>query len=240
MRTSTSRAVLAAFTLSAVGVLPGFFSSQARGQVVNVLGDLGAGSFSGVSVTVPGATSTLPVSMTGTNGTLTADVIVANNATGNVFDLTITNLTYTCTVPNSSGFGDVAMIVNHTYQVGAGPGPYQGSHALSGNMSAGPLSVVLLDSIQDVGGANVALATMIATTPVFALGPVSSSLPVPSSNLYSIQATLRLRTDGTGFINLPTSAHVQFAPVGIPEPTTMLLAGLPMALTSRSLRRRKR
>lgn len=167
-------------------------------------------------------------------GTLTADVIVANNATGSVFDLTITNLIYTCLIPNSFGGGDVTMIVGHTYQLGVGPGPYVGSHGLSGTMTSGPGQAVQLDSIQNAGVAPFALPTLLATTTVFSLGPVSSALPLPTANLYQIQATLRLHTDGTGLINLPSSAHVRFSPV--PEPTTLAVASGAMSVL---LRRRR-
>ena len=196
-------------------------SSSASAQLVNVLGDLGTTSATGVAVSLPGTTNTQAFSLSALNGSITGDVIVANNATGSVFDLTITNLTYTCTIASGSGFGDVSVLVSHTYQLGAGPGPYTGSHAFSGinTNTSGAGRNVQLDSIQDVGFTNTPLPTLASNLTSFTVAPVFSFLPAPSSNLYSIQATLRLRTGGTGVVFLPASAHVQFS--AIPEPTTL-------------------
>ncbi len=194
------------------------FSSTASAQAINVIGDL-FGTATGTPLSVAGTIFTQPISITALNGTLVGDVIVSNNASGNMFDLTITNLTYNCLIPNASGAGDVVMIVSHTYQVGVGPGPYIGSQSLSGTNTSGPLRAVQLDSVQDFGGANLSLPSLLSTAASFSLGPVTSALPAPSSNLYSIQATLRLHTDGTGVINLPSSAHVSFSVV--PEPTAL-------------------
>lgn len=211
--------------LAAVGALAG--APIAGAQSINLSGDLGATSWTGVGFSPINSTNTTPFAWAAGNGTITGDVIVANDPTGTVFDLTITNLNYTCTATNTAGFGDVILVVQHVY-VTSGAGFYTGSHTLNGSWTSGPGSVVQLDSVQDFGGSNVSLATLTAMTSPFSVGP--SSALVPSSNsagVYQIQAVLRLRTDGLGTILLPTSAHVRAALIPAPGTAGVLaLVGL--------------
>lgn len=199
-------------------------AAPSQAQQISIIGDLGTGGATGVPLSLINSTFTQPFSLSAPAGNITGDVIVTNDPTGTIFDLTITNLVYNCIFPNSSGFGDVSIIVQHIYQT-PGPGSFTGSQSLSGNWTSGPLSVVQLDSLQDFGGSNVSLPSLIATVSPFNLGPVSASVTSSNSaNVYGIQAILRLQADGAGTINLPSSAHIHVAPV--PSPGAAGLFGL--------------
>ncbi len=205
---------------------------RGQAQVINLYGDLGTNAWTGIGVSPPSSTFTQPFSQSAANGTITGDVIVANDPTGTIFDLTITNLTYNCTTANAAGNGDVIVQVLHSYIMG-GPGPFTGSQSLAGNWTSGPNSLVQLDSIQDFGGSNINLPTLLATTSPFSLGPVSS-LVFSASGSYQILATLRLETDGTGAINLPSSAHIHVDLA--PSPGTCGLLGLAGLVAARRRR----
>ena len=184
-------------------------ASRGHAQVINLYGDLGTNTWLGAPFSPVNSTVTTPFTWSAANGNITGDVIVANDPTGTIFDLTITNLTYNCTTANAAGHGDVIIQVQHTY-VTSGSGSYTGSQSLAGSWTSGPASIVQLDSIQDYTGANFNLPSLIATTSPFNLGPVGGSV-LSSAPTYQILATLRLETDGTGAINLPSSAHVHVA-----------------------------
>jgi hypothetical protein len=211
--------------VSALGLCLGF-TSLLHGQAATLSGDLGGGTFVGTPISLPGSTFTLPFSQTAPAGTIVGDIIVTNDPTGTIFDMTITNLVYTCTAVNTAGFGDVMLVINHVYAT-AGVGPYTGSHALAGSWTSGPNSVVQLDSLHDVGLTNTPiLPGLLATTSPFALGPFSVNVPATASaNTYAIQATLRLRTDGLGAITLPSSAHINATLVPEPAGLSALLLG---------------
>lgn len=181
-------------------------ASRGHAQVINLYGDLGVNTWLGAPFSPVNSTVTTPFTWSAAAGSITGDVIVANDPTGTIFDLTITNLTYTCTTANAAGKGDVIIQVQHTYAT-SGSGTYTGSQSLAGSWTSGPASIVQLDSIQDYTGANFNLPSLIATTSPFSLGPVGGSV-LSSAPTYQILATLRLETDGTGAINLPSSAHV--------------------------------
>ncbi len=222
------RRIIAGFTLATAVT-----ASAASGQVISLTGDLVGGAV-GTPSSLFNTTFTQPFSVTAANGTIAGDVIVANNAAGTQFDLTITNLTYNCTIVNTANAGDVIVIVNHFYLMGA-VGPFTGSHSLSGSWTSGPFSAVQLDSLQDVGNSNTPLATLLATATPFALGPASVAVPGSATGaLYQIQAILRLHTDGLGSITLPSSAHISTTLL-VPEPTTLFLAAasIPIALRRR-------
>lgn len=202
-------------------------------QVIDLYGDLGTGTTLGTPFSPVNSMFTQPFSQSAANGNITGDVIVANDPTGSIFDLTITNLTYNCTTANAAGKGDVIVQVLHTFVTGGG-GTYTGSQSLAGNWTSGPLSIVQLDSIQDYTGANFNLPSLIATTSPFSLGPVSGSV-LSTAPTYQILATLRLETDGTGSIFLPSSAHIHVELVPGPGACGLLgLAGLAAARRRRA------
>lgn len=207
-------------------------AGPAAAQQINLYGDLGTNSTFGAPFSPINSTLTTPFTWSAPAGSITGDVIVANDPTGTIFDLTITNLTYTCTIVNAAGFGDVILQVQHAYAT-SGSGTYFGQHSLAGSWTSGANSIVQLDSIQDFGGSNVFLPSLIATSSPFNLGPVSGSA-LTSSPVYNIQATLRLRTDGLGSIFLPSSAH--FRATLAPTPGSIALLGLGGLLTSRRRR----
>ncbi len=217
---TTIRRAVPCLVVAALAVLA---PARAGAQTIDLFGDLGTSTTTGIAVSPINSTFTQPFSLTAANGNITGDVIVANDPTGTIFDLTITNLTYNCTTPNSSGFGDVIVQVLHSYAMG-GPGPFTGSHSLAGSWTSGPLSLVQLDTIQDYLGSNTSLPSLVATTSPFNLGPVSTTAP-GASGMYSILATLRLRTDGTGAINLPSSAHIRAEMVPGPGAAALLAMG---------------
>lgn len=210
-----SRTALSACALLAL-------AGGAHAQFVDLYGDLGTQSTTGAPFSPVNSTNTVPFSWTAPAGNITGDVIVANDPTGTIFDITITNLTYNCVLPNLSGFGDVILVVQHTFAT-SGSGTYFGSQSLAGSWTSGPNSKVQLDSLQDMGGANVNLPSLLALTSPFSLGPVGASFLSPSPT-YTIQAVLRLQADGVGGINLPSSAHVSAQLV--PAPGSLALLGL--------------
>ena len=205
-------------------------------QFVNMFGDLGSQSLTGILVSPINSNLTTPFTWSAGAGSISGDVIMDNNATGTVFSLTITNLVYTCTVPNTAGIGDVTLDVMHHFQPGGTgglPGPYSASHALAGSWTSGPASMVTLSTILDFGGTNVPLTPLFATVSPFSLGPVSAT----SSNsfpTYQIFTQLRLQTDNTGTITLPNSAHITVS--FVPSPNAAGLLGLGGLL---SVRRRR-
>lgn len=223
--TRLTRWTLAALAASAL-------TGSASAQLINLYGDLGTQFTTGAPFSPINSTLTTPFSWSNANGSITGDVIVSNDPTGTIFDLTITNLTYTCLIANAAGFGDVILQVQHAYAT-SGSGTYTGQHSLAGSWTSGPNSIVQLDSIQDFGGSNVFLPSLIATSSPFSLGPVSGTA-LTTSPVYNIQATLRLQTDGLGSIFLPSSAHFRAALV--PTPGAVALLGLGGLLTSRRRR----
>lgn len=213
-------------------VLAGLASLVAAGnvgaQTIGLTGDLGPGSFTGIAISPINSSFTQPFSQSTPAGNITGDVIVASDVTGTIFDLTITNLTYNCLIPNSSFAGDVTVTVHHHYAT-TSPGIYTGSQSLSGNFTSGPFSFVQLDSIQDFNVSNVPLPTLLATTSTFNLGPVSANISTlgTTTPMYEIFATLVLHTDLTGAINLPSSAHIHVEMIPAPGACGVLgLAGL--------------
>ncbi len=223
-------AVLAALTAFAAA------AGSAHAQSIVVTGDLGPGGAVGIPVSPVNSTSTQPFSQSTPAGNITGDVIVASDVTGTIFDLTITNLVYNCIVPNSSGFGDVTITVQHHYAT-TSQGIYTGSHALAGSWTSGPLSTVQLDSIQDFNVSNVPLPTLLATVSPFNLGPVSANISTfgTTSPTYEILATLVLHADGPGSIILPNSAHIRAELV--PSVGTTGLFGVAVAAGFRRRRR---
>lgn len=203
-------------------------AGSAHAQSIGLTGDLGPGSFTGIAISPINSSFTQPFSQSTAAGSITGDVIVASNVTGTVFDLTITNLAYTCLIPNSSFAGDVTVTVQHSYAT-TSPGIFTGSQALSGSFTSGPFSFVQLDSIQDFNVSNVPLPTLLATTPSFNLGPVSANISTlgTTTATYDILATLVLHTDLTGTIALPSSAHIHVEMIPAPGAAGLLgLAGL--------------
>jgi hypothetical protein len=227
MATTTrfTRRTLAALAASAL-------AGSASAQLINLYGDIGTQFTTGAPFSPINTTLTTPFSWSNANGSITGDVIVANDPTGTIFDLTITNLTYTCITPNTSGFGDVILQVQHAYAT-SGTGTYFGQHSLAGSWTSGPNSIVQLDNIQDFGNSNVSLPSLIATTSPFNLGPVTG-FALTTSPVYSVQATLRLRSDGVGAISLPSSAH--FRASLVPAPGSIALLGLGSLLAARRRR----
>ncbi len=207
-------------------------AAPGHAQIIDLYGDLGTGTTLGTPFSPVNSTFTQPFSQSAANGNITGDVIVANDPTGSIFDLTITNLTYNCTTANAAGKGDVIVQVLHTFVTGGG-GTYTGSQSLAGSWTSGPLSIVQLDSIQDYLGSNTNLPSLIATTSTFSLGPVSGSV-LSSAPTYQILATLRLETDGTGSIFLPSSAHIHVELA--PSPGACGLLGLGGLVASRRRR----
>jgi len=203
-------------------------------QTIGLTGDLGPGSFTGIPISPINSSFTQPFSQSTPAGNITGDVIVASDVTGTIFDLTITNLTYNCLVPNSSFAGDVTVTVHHHYAT-TSPGIYTGSQSLSGNFTSGPFSFVQLDSIQDFNVSNVPLPTLLATTPTFSLGPVSANISTlgTTTPMYEIFATLVLHTDLTGAINLPSSAHIRAQMIPAPGAAGVLCVGGVMAIRRR-------
>lgn len=226
---STSSRALSSI-VAVVGALAACASGHA--QVIDLYGDLGTGTTLGTPFSPVNSTFTQSFSQSTLAGNITGDVIVSNDPTGSIFDMTITNLTYNCIIPNGSGFGDVTVQVLHTFVTGGG-GTYTGSQSLAGTWTSGPLSVVQLDSIQDYTNTNVLLPSLIATTSPFNLGPVSGTV-LSLAPTYQILANLRLHSDGVGSISLPTSAHfhIELAP----SPGTCGLLGLAGLVASRRRR----
>ena len=149
-------------------------ASPGHAQIIDLYGDLGTGTTLGTPFSPVNSTFTQSFSQSTLAGNITGDVIVSNDPTGSIFDMTITNLTYNCIIPNGSGFGDVTVQVLHTYVTGGG-GSYTGSQSMAGTWTSGPLSVVQLDSIQDYTNTNVFLPSLVATSSPFTLGPVSGT-----------------------------------------------------------------
>ncbi|MBL0928207.1 MAG: PEP-CTERM sorting domain-containing protein [Phycisphaerales bacterium] len=221
--------------LAAGAVVVVIGSGCAHAQVVSLFGDLGPGGVTGTPISAINSTFTQSFTQTAAAGSIAFDVIVSNDPTGTIFDLTITNLNYTCTAPNTSGFGDVSVIVTHTYQA-SGSGTYLGSHALSGSWTSGALSTVQLNSIQDFGVTNTPLTPLLATSSPFSLGPATQTVVTGNSAVvYQIQAILRLRTDGLGSIVLPSSAHIRGQLV--PAPSAAAVLGLGVLGVARRRRR---
>lgn len=190
--------------LAVLGALVASATGQA--QIIDLYGDLGTGTTLGTPFSPVNSTFTQSFSQSTLAGNITGDVIVSNDPTGSIFDMTITNLTYNCIIPNGSGFGDVTVQVLHTYVTGGG-GSYTGSQSMAGTWTSGPLSVVQLDSIQDYANTNVFLPSLVATSSPFNLGPVSGTV-LSLAPTYQILANLRLHTDGVGAVNLPSSVHI--------------------------------
>ncbi len=229
MNTRTRFSLLAGLVLFAA-------AGSAQAQLINLTGDLGPGSFTGIAISPINSSFTQPFSQSTAAGSITGDVIVASNVTGTVFDLTITNLTYTCLIPNSSFAGDVTVTVHHHYAT-TSPGIFTGSQSLSGSFTSGPFSFVQLDSIQDFNVSNVSLPTLLATTSTFNLGPVSANISTlgTTTPMYEIFATLVLHTDLTGAINLPSSAHIHAEMIPAPGACGVLgLAGMVAARRRRA------
>ncbi len=225
---NSARAGVVAMALVVGGVL-----SAASGQTINIVGDLGPGLIAGTPSSAPGTTFTQAFTQTAPAGNVAFDVIVANDPTGTIFDLTITNLVYNVTALNSAGAGDVTVIVDHTYLT-TSPGPYLGSHSLSGSWTSGPMSAVQVDTIMDFGGANIMIPSLTATVSPFALGPSTNTAPGITTGIFNIRAILRLHSDGLGSISLPTSYDISVQ--AIPEPATLsILAGAALI----GLRRRR-
>lgn len=200
-------------------------SSDVYAQQIIVGGDL-TGTSNGVLFSPPGSNNTQPFSFTGGGNSIAGDVYVANNLTGDAFTLTITNLTFTSVNPNPSGVLDVFVEVVHDYLPGS-PGPFFGNHVASGSWSGGPLTVLQLDTLLDVGGTNVYLPQIVvdlpSQNPAFTAGPNPGVVPTTPSNPFRINSILRLRIDGPGVINLPNSADVF---VTVPEPTALAVLTL--------------
>lgn len=203
-------------------------AGHASGQVINMTGDLGTASLTGIAspVSLTNTTATQSFSWAGPGGTISGDVIVADDPTGTIFTMTITNLFLTVTGPNSAGVPalDVTLTVDHLYQSATGFGTYTGSHALSGSWTNAPTSWVQLDSTQDVGYANQPLSTLLASSSPFSLSSSSPVVVTSGSGKYGIQAILHLHADGLGTITLPSSAHISATLV--PAPGMLPLLGL--------------
>jgi hypothetical protein len=208
------------------------FANLAAAQQIQSIGDV-PGATAGLLVSPVNSTNTQAFSYVSGLGTIVGDVIVTNNATGTAFDMTITNLTFTCIVPNSANAGDVTLVVDHHYTIG-GAGPYTAAHSISGSWTSGPGSAVQLDGTQGVGAPTVALPSLATFVTPFSLGPATAAVPSGTAPQYVIQAVLRLHTDSTGAIILPSSAHVSVTMV--PEPTTVVA----LAAASVALLRRRR
>jgi hypothetical protein len=227
-----ARSSAVAMSLVLGGMLSGM-PGAASGQTINIVGDLGTGSITGTPSSGPNSTFTQAFTQTAGAGNITFDVIVANDITGTIFDLTITNLVYNVTALNSAGAGDVSVIVDHTYLTSS-VGPYLGSHSLSGSWTSGPMSDVQVDTIMDFGGANILIPSLTATVSPFGLGPATNTAPGNSAGIFNIRAILRLHSDGLGSISLPTSYDITVQPV--PEPATLSILAAAFAV---GLRRRR-
>jgi hypothetical protein len=225
----TRRLVLSAALIALAGA--------AHAQQINMTGDLGTASLTGLAspVSLTNTTSTTNFSWAGPGGSITGDVIVSNDPTGTIFTMTITNLALSVTGPNSAGVPalDVTLTVDHLYQSATGFGTYTGSHALSGFWTNLPTSYVQLDSTQDVGYANTPLTTLLATSSPFALSSSSPVVVTSGSGKYGIQAVLHIFADGLGTVTLPTSAHISATLV--PAPGALAL----LALSPLAARRRR-
>ncbi len=208
-----------------------------RGQQIIVGGDI-TGTTSGVGLSTFNTTNTQPFSFASGPNTITGDVIVANNALGDTFTLTITNLVFTSVTPNpGTGALDVFVEVVHSYLPGT-PGPFFGSQAVSGSWAGGPLTVLQLETLMDVGATNIYLPSIYvdfpSQNPTLTAGPNLGVVPATLSNPFQINTVLRMRIDGTGNITLPTSVDVSVTP--IPEPTSLAL----LALGGLTMLRRRR
>lgn len=213
-------------------------SAHSRASSINLVGDLGPNTWTGAVFSPISTTTTTPFSQIVPGFGDVAGDVIATNTGGTAFSLVVTNLTFNALVPGpSAGMMDVGFIIRHDFQPLVVPGLYTSSHQLNGSWTTATGNVVQLESYHDVGGSNIALPGLFelntAANPTFNLGPgtavVPSGLPV-----YSVEMHLRMRIDGIGFINLPTSADV-FVTL-IPAPTTLL----PMALAGLLAARRRR
>jgi hypothetical protein len=199
---------------------------QAQAQQIIVGGDI-TGATVGVAVSAPGTNNTQPFSLASGGNTITGDVIVANNVLGDSFTLTMTNLVLTSVAPNPGGTLDVFVEVLHNYVPGT-PGPFMGNQSVSGSWVGGPLTTLQLETLLDVGGANVYLPSILidlpTQNPTFTAGPNPGIVPATPSNPFQINSILRMRIDGVGNISLPSSVDIS---VAVPEPTaaTLLAVG---------------
>lgn len=208
---------------------------QAHAQQIIVGGDI-SGTTAGIGLSAPGTNNTQGFSFAAGGNTITGDVIVANNLLGDTFTLTLTNVVLTSVNPNINGYLDVFVEVLHSYVPGT-PGPFFGSHAASGNWAGGPLTMLQLETIMDVGGTNTMLPSiqvdLPSQNPAFTVGPNPGLVPATLSNPFQINTVLRMRIDGVGNINLPTSVDISVTPVPEPTSAAALSLGALMLLTRR-------
>ncbi len=226
-------------TIRCVGVLAALLagaSTTCLAAQVNLSGDLGAGSWTGVTYSPVNAFTTTSFSQAVPGlGSITGDVF-SNNSAGASFALRVTNLTYTATIPNPPlGLMDVMIVATHAYQT-SGSGPYNSAHQLTGFWTTASGNAVQQDTILDLGNTNFMLPTVsqlnTGNTTSFNVGAAAGS--TTTSSIFLIQTTVRLRIDGTGSILLLSSADVQVD--FVPAPGGIVLAGMGVLALSRPRR----
>lgn len=220
-----------------IGVLS-LAASTGSAANVDLLGDLGNVNFPGASFSPINSTVTTSFTHFIPGFGLVVGDAIAFNTGGTSLALRLTNLTFTVQSPigPSAPKTDILLVATQTYQVPAATA-YNSSHQLFGQWTTAAGNGATLTTILDFNASNTALATIsiLNTAQATTFTGLSGIGGTTTSSLFTIHTSLRLTLDGTGSIQLPSSADVDVEIV--PAPGAAATLGLAGLLAARGRRR---